>query len=96
MRSCELCRPSVLPHIFGVPKWFTALPPASAGPLQCIAQVIPFGERSLRRALAEFLEHYHAERNHQGKAMTCCSLQQTRRSQCLNQQFNANSDSVVF
>ena len=26
-----------------------------------------FGERSLRRALREYVEHYHAERNHQGK-----------------------------
>ena len=26
-----------------------------------------FGERSLRRALSEYVEHYHAERNHQGK-----------------------------
>jgi hypothetical protein len=29
--------------------------------------VILLGERSLRRALNEFVEHYHAERNHQGK-----------------------------
>ena len=29
--------------------------------------MILFGEDSLRRALTEFLEHYHAERNHQGK-----------------------------
>jgi hypothetical protein len=27
----------------------------------------PFGERSLRRALSEYVEHFHAERNHQGK-----------------------------
>jgi len=26
-----------------------------------------FGERSLRRALSEYVEHFHAERNHQGK-----------------------------
>jgi hypothetical protein len=25
-----------------------------------------FGERSLRRAIKEYLAHYHAERNHQG------------------------------
>jgi hypothetical protein len=25
-----------------------------------------FGERSLRGALAEFVKHYHEERNHQG------------------------------
>ena len=29
--------------------------------------MILFGERSLRRALTEYVEHYHAERNHQGK-----------------------------
>ena len=28
--------------------------------------VIPFGERHLRRTIAEFVEHYHGERNHQG------------------------------
>ena len=34
---------------------------------ECLSKVILFGERSLRRALSEFVEHYHAERNHQGK-----------------------------
>jgi hypothetical protein len=29
--------------------------------------VILFGERSLRRALNEYVDHFHAERNHQGK-----------------------------
>jgi hypothetical protein len=28
--------------------------------------VIPFGERHLRRTLAELVDHYHRERNHQG------------------------------
>jgi putative transposase len=28
---------------------------------------ILFGERSLRRAMKEYVEHYHTERNHQGK-----------------------------
>ena len=32
-----------------------------------LSRLILFGEGSLRRALAEFLEHYHSERNHQGK-----------------------------
>jgi hypothetical protein len=27
----------------------------------------PFGEASLQRALHEYVEHYHHERNHQGK-----------------------------
>jgi putative transposase len=34
---------------------------------ECLSQVILFGERSLRRALREYVEHYHVERNHQGK-----------------------------
>jgi hypothetical protein len=29
--------------------------------------VILFGERSLRRALSDYVDHLHAERNHQGK-----------------------------
>ena len=33
----------------------------------CLSKVILFGERSLRRALSEYVEHFHAERNHQGK-----------------------------
>ena len=34
---------------------------------ECLSKMILFGERSLRRALSEYVEHYHAERNHQGK-----------------------------
>jgi hypothetical protein len=33
----------------------------------CLSKLILFGETSLRRALREYLAHYHAERNHQGK-----------------------------
>jgi transposase InsO family protein len=33
---------------------------------ECVAQVIPLGERHLRRVVCEYLEHYHFERNHQG------------------------------
>ena len=32
-----------------------------------MSKVILFGERSLRRALSNYVDHYHAERNHQGK-----------------------------
>ena len=28
--------------------------------------MIFFGENSLRKAIAEFIEHFHSERNHQG------------------------------
>jgi hypothetical protein len=34
---------------------------------ECLCKVVLFGERSLRRALREYVEHYHPERNHQGK-----------------------------
>jgi hypothetical protein len=34
---------------------------------ECLSKIILFGERSLRRALCEYVEHYHAERNHQGR-----------------------------
>ena len=33
---------------------------------ECLDRMILFGEKSLRRAIREFLSHYHAERNHQG------------------------------
>jgi putative transposase len=34
---------------------------------ECLSKVILFGERSLRRALSAYVDHFHAERNHQGK-----------------------------
>ncbi len=34
---------------------------------ECLSRLILFSEASLRRALNEFVAHYHAERNHQGK-----------------------------
>jgi putative transposase len=33
---------------------------------ECLDRLIPLGEKHLRRALAEFVAHYHRERNHQG------------------------------
>ena len=33
---------------------------------ECLAQIIPLGERHLRHAVKEYAVHYHAERNHQG------------------------------
>ena len=33
---------------------------------ECLSRIIPFGERRLRRAIDEFVQHYHWERNHQG------------------------------
>ena len=34
---------------------------------ECLSKLILFGEKSLRRALFEYLVHFHTERNHQGK-----------------------------
>jgi hypothetical protein len=34
---------------------------------EALSKLILFGEASLRRALSEYLTHFHAERNHQGK-----------------------------
>jgi putative transposase len=34
---------------------------------ECLSRLILFGEASLWRALQEYVEHYHHERNHQGK-----------------------------
>jgi transposase InsO family protein len=33
---------------------------------ECLNRMIFIGEASLRRAVREFMAHYHAERNHQG------------------------------
>jgi transposase InsO family protein len=34
---------------------------------ECLSKFILFGETSLRRVVLEYLEHFHQERNHQGK-----------------------------
>jgi hypothetical protein len=33
---------------------------------ECLNRMIPLGDRHLRQAIAEFVDHYHPERNHQG------------------------------
>ena len=33
---------------------------------ECLAQIIPLGERHLRKTVKEYAKHYHVERNHQG------------------------------
>ena len=33
---------------------------------ECLNRVIPLGERHLRCVIADFVAHYHGERNHQG------------------------------
>ena len=34
---------------------------------ECLSKVVLLGERSLQRALSNYVAHFHAERNHQGK-----------------------------
>ena len=34
---------------------------------ECLSKFILFGEMSLRHALSQYVLHFHAERNHQGK-----------------------------
>ncbi len=50
---------------------------------ECLSKIILVGERSLRRALSEYVEHYHAERNHQGKSNVLLfgRITETRRDQ---------------
>ncbi|PYQ92511.1 MAG: hypothetical protein DMG02_01055 [Acidobacteria bacterium] len=33
---------------------------------ECLNRIIPLGERHFRRAVHEFVAHYHLERNHRG------------------------------
>jgi transposase InsO family protein len=33
---------------------------------ECLNRVVPLGERYFRWTIAEFIAHYHGERNHQG------------------------------
>jgi len=34
---------------------------------ECLSRLILFGEASLRHVLTQYVEHFHHERNHQGK-----------------------------
>jgi putative transposase len=33
---------------------------------ECLSRMVPLGEAHFRRAIAEFVQHYHHQRNHQG------------------------------
>jgi hypothetical protein len=37
---------------------------------ECLERIIPLGERHFRRAVHEFVDHSHLERNHQGLGNT--------------------------
>jgi transposase InsO family protein len=37
---------------------------------ECLERLVPLGEAHLRRAILEYTNHYHEERNHQGLGNT--------------------------
>ena len=41
-------------------RWFRSLKS------ECLDRMVFFGRKSLENAVREYVEHYHAERNHQG------------------------------
>jgi hypothetical protein len=41
----------------------------------CLDRLILFGEASLRKAIRDFILHYHEERNHRAKAISFCFLE---------------------
>jgi hypothetical protein len=51
---------------------------------ECLSKLILFGEASLRRALREYLVHYHAERNHQGKDNVLLFPTETKAMSCVD------------
>src|SRR5215467_4519801 len=46
----------------------------------CLERMVLFGESAVRKATAEFMAHYHSERNHQGldNALICPELEHAR------------------
>lgn len=46
---------------------------------ECLSKIILFGERSQRRAMKEYVEHYQTERNHQGKGLLFQRVMDARR-----------------
>jgi putative transposase len=48
---------------------------------ECLSKLIPIGASMLRRALHEYMEHYHRERNHQGLRNELIAPAHVRQSQ---------------
>jgi hypothetical protein len=54
---------------------------------ECLDRIVPMGEGHLRKAVAQFVDHYHRERNHQGignQLLTPVSEPATRRDRRLD------------
>ena len=49
---------------------------------ECLAKIIPLGERHLRKAVKEYTEHYHLERNHQGRELRSYPAYWVNQTQC--------------
>ena len=85
VRSVALAPPARCPNLNAyAERWVRSVKE------ECLSKVVLFGERSLRRALTQYVEHFHAERNHQGKGNVLLFPRDTdvrRKSPC-----NAASD----
>ena len=47
---------------------------------ECLRRIIPLGEKHLRNVMAEFVEHYNLERNHQERGNRLLVVPPTLRS----------------
>ena len=46
---------------------------------ECLDKIVPLGERHLRYAIREYVEHYHRERHHQGLGSAIITPEEARR-----------------
>ena len=53
-------------HFRQWPACVASLPLFASIKSECLNKLVLLGERHLRWAVSEFVEHYHLERNHQG------------------------------
>jgi putative transposase len=51
-----------MPNKLTMPRWVRSVKE------EYLARMILFGEASLRHVLRQYVEHFHAERNHEGKS----------------------------
>jgi putative transposase len=63
---------------------------------ECLSRLILFGESSLRRALQQYMLHYHEERNHQGKENEILFPVWKGRTRRKKEQYSVGSDWVVW
>ena len=63
---------------------------------ECLSHLVLFGERSLRKALTQFQEHYHRKRNHQGKGNVLLFPRADEVRKRVEHRFHVESASVAF